>query len=102
MQALTGYAIGSAAFVGGEWLDPTLLLQAGNRPIQRSRTQTSSAKARDIFDHCVSMLRSTGQAGKHEQRRIRIVPRSLAIPAYSYVLRTSHNVVMTQLARKRK
>jgi len=96
-QALTGYAIGPAAFLGWEWLDPTQVLQAGNRAIQRSRTQTSSAKARNVLDHCVPVLRSTGEAGQHKQGRVRIVRRSIAIFGYYYVSRTTHDVVIAQL-----
>ena len=98
VQALSRNAIGPAALLGRERRDPAQLLQAGNRTIQRSRTQTSSAKARDVFDHRVSVLRSTGKAGKHKQRRVGIVPRSRAIFRNYYVSRTTHDVVIAQLA----
>jgi hypothetical protein len=96
-RALSGNAIGPAALLGWKRLDPTLLLQARNRPIQRSRAQTSPAYARNVLNHGVAVLRSLGQAGKHKQWRVRIVPHSLVIFGGYYASRTTHDVVIAQI-----
>jgi hypothetical protein len=96
-RALSGNAIGLAALLGWKRLDPTLLFQAGNRPIQRSRAQTGPAHARNVLNHGMSVLRSAGQAGKHKQWRIRIVPDSRFIFGRYYASRTTHYVVIAQI-----
>jgi hypothetical protein len=95
-RALSGNAIGPAALLGWKRLDPTLLFQAGNRPIQRSRAQTGPAYAGNVLNHGVSVLRSAGQAGKDKQRRVRIVPRFRVIFGRYYASRTTHDVVISQ------
>src|SRR5271157_3466941 len=95
-QAVRRYAIGPPALFGRKWLDPPQLLQSGNRPIQRSRTQTTPAQACDVFDHRVSMFRSTGKAGQHQQGRVGIMSRSRTILGVYYVSRTTHDVVLAR------
>ncbi len=101
-RALGGNTVGSAALLGWERLNPTLLFQASNCPIQRSRAETCPAEARNVFDHRVSMLRSTGETGEHKQWRVRIVPHFRVTFGRYYASRTTHNVVIAQLASCRK
>jgi hypothetical protein len=101
-RALSSNAIGPAAFLGWERLNPTLLFQASNRPIQRPRSQTGPAYARDIFNHGMAVLRSTGQARKDKQWRVRIVPESRVIFDRCYfgryfASRTTHHVVIARM-----
>ena len=96
-QSFRRDAIRLPALLGCKWLDPTLLLQAGDRSIQCSRTQAGSAHVRDVFDHGVPVLRAICEAGKHKQGRIGIAPESRAFFGLYCVLRTSHNVVVSQL-----
>jgi hypothetical protein len=42
------------------------------------------------------MLRSVGKARKHEERRVRIVPRFAAFSVTYYVSLTTHDVVISQ------
>jgi hypothetical protein len=95
-RALSGNAIGPTALLGWERLDPTLLFQASNCPVQRPWSQTGPTYARDIFNHRVAVLRSAGQAGKDKQRRVRIVPHSRVIFGSYYAARTTHDVVIAQ------
>jgi hypothetical protein len=69
----------------------------GQSPVQRSRTQTGPAKAHNVFDHRVSVLRSIGEAGEHKHRRVRIVSQSRPLFGSYYALRTTHDVVIAQL-----
>ncbi len=96
-RALSGNAIGPTALLGWKRLDPTLLFQACNCPIQRSRAETSPAYACNVLNHGVSVLRSAGQAGKHKQRRVRIVPHFRVTFGHYYALRTTHHVVIAQI-----
>ena len=96
-RALGGNTVGSAALLGWERLNPTLLFQASNCPIQRPWTQTGPAYARDILNHGVSVLRSAGQASQHKQRRVRIVPHFRLILGGYYARRTTHHVVIAQI-----
>jgi len=45
----------------------------------------------------MSVLRSIGQAGKHQQWRVRIVPHASVVFGFYYVSRTTHNVVIAQI-----
>jgi hypothetical protein len=96
-RALSGNAIGPAALFWRERLDPTLLFQTGNCPIQRPRAETSPAYACNVFNHGVSVLRSAGQAGKHKQWWVRIVPHFRVIFGRYYASRTTHYVVIAQM-----
>lgn len=69
----------------------------GQSPVQRSRTQTGPAKAHNVFDHRVSVLRSIGEAGEHKHRRVRIVSQSRPLFGSYYALRTTHDVVIAPL-----
>ena len=95
-RALSGNAIGPPTFLGWERLDPTLLFQASNCPVQRPRSETSPAYAGNVLNHGVSVLRSAGQTGKDKQRRVRIVPEPWVVFGRYYVSRTTHNVVIAQ------
>src|SRR5579863_5100112 len=94
-QARAGDAIRLAAILSRERLNPSLLLQAGDRAIQRSRPQADAAEAGNILDHGVSMLRPTRQAGQHKQRRVGEVAWARVVCLY-YVSRTTHDVVVAQ------
>jgi hypothetical protein len=83
-------------------LNPALLLQPRNRPIQRSRPQPRPAHALNVFDHRVPMLRPISQASQHQQRRIGIVPHSRVVLGFYYVSRTTHNVVIARSVPARK
>jgi hypothetical protein len=61
-----------------------------------------SAKALNVFDHRVAMLRSIREAGKHKEGRVGIMPRFRALFDVYYVSRTTHNVVISQLHRECK
>jgi hypothetical protein len=50
----------------------------------------------------VSVLWSIGEAGKHEQRRVRVVHHSRAFFGLYYVSRTTHDVVIAQLSSRCK
>ncbi len=57
-----------------------------------------SAKASDVFDHGVPVLRTTRKAGQHEERGIGELPQFGVRLGRYYVARTSHDVVVSQLA----
>lgn len=86
-------AIGLAAFFRREWLNPTLVFQPSDGPVERSRAQAHTAKARNVFNHRVPMLRSVSQAGQNQQRRIRKLPQ-LSIFDGIYVSSSTHDVVI--------
>ena len=69
-QAVRGNAVGAAAVLGWEWLDPALLFQPGNGSVKRSRAQAGSAQLNNVFDHGVSVLRAADETGEHEQGRV--------------------------------
>src|SRR5580698_8318229 len=95
-KPLSGNPVRSPALLGRKRLNPALLLQACDRPIKRSRTKPCPAKARDVFDHRVSVLRTTGEAGQHQHWRVGIVARALTFLSIYYVARTTHDVVIAQ------
>ena len=53
-----------------ERLDPSLLLEASDRSIECSWTQSSAAHLPNVFQHCVSMLRAACETCQDKELRI--------------------------------
>ena len=86
-------AIGIAAVIARQRLDESLSLEARDRTIKRAWTEPGPGHLHDIFDHGVPMLGSIGEAGQHQQRRVRVVTEiGILVRAY-YVPSTSCHVV---------
>ena len=84
-QPFSRDAIRPAAFFRRQRLNPALLLQPRNCPIERPRTQMSPAQALNVFYHRVPVFRSIGKAGKHKQGRVGIMPHPWSRLGFYYV-----------------
>src|SRR5260370_19222120 len=67
-------AIGAAALLGFQRLNPAPSLQSRQRGIERTGFEPGSAELGNIFHHSVAMLWAIRQAGQDQQRRIRKAP----------------------------
>lgn len=97
-HALGCDAIWTSTVLRWKWLNPTVRLQSRDCAIERAGAEPGSAKAGDVLNHGVAMLRSRCQACKYEQRWIGIMSEFRISHCSIYVSRTTHNVVIT-LAR---
>jgi hypothetical protein len=69
------------------------LLEACNRAVEGSWPQPCTTQGCYVLDHCVAVLRSTGQARQYQYWRVGIVAQ-LIIRCIYYVSRTTHYVVI--------
>src|SRR5258707_15710758 len=67
-------AIGAAALLGFQRLNPAPSLQPCQRSIERAGLEPGSAELGNIFHHSVAMLWAIRQAGQDQQRRVRKAP----------------------------
>src|SRR5579863_1301797 len=101
-KPILGDPIRSPAIFGAQGLDPPLLLEPGNRAVERAGTEARTAELLDVLDHRVAVFRSVGQAGKHQQRRVGVVAKLGDVLAFYYAARTTHDVVIAQEEPSRK
>ena len=67
-------AIGAAALLGGERLDPAASLETCQGGIERTGFKLRSAELGNIFHHGIAMLGTVRQAGQDQERRVREAP----------------------------
>jgi hypothetical protein len=102
LQTLRRDPVRPPPLLGWKRFNPSLLFEACDGPIQRPWSQPRAAQAGNVFDHRVPVLRSSGKAGKHQQRWVRVVADSRRSLSFYYVTRTTHDVVIAQVAHSCK